>query len=95
MEITPSQAQPPARSELRAGILEEKTEFPERHRLPVCPRLRDQGVLGSSPVKAETLGRFRFKECGEPYLGSVSNSLALLLVKLPRCQNPEIKDVEP
>lgn len=74
--------QPPARSELRAGILEERPSF-QRDRgcryAPDCGR-----GPGSSPVKAERLGRFRSKECGKPFSGSVSNTLASLLVKLPR-----------
>lgn len=79
MEITPSQAQPPVDRSYEPAFLKKRPNFQRDRGLPLCPRLRDQGVLGSSPVKAETLGRFRSKECGEPYLGSVSNSLASLL----------------
>lgn len=79
MEITPSQAQPPARSELRGGILVGKDRISREDReCRYAPRLRDQGILGSSPVRTETLGRFRFKEYGKSYSGSVSNSLARL-----------------
>lgn len=66
------------------ALWKEKTEFPERQRIPLAPRLRDQGAMGSRPVKTETLGRFRSRKYGKPFLRSVSNRLASLLEDVPR-----------
>lgn len=60
------------------------------YRYALDPKAKGR-IPGSSPVKTEILNRFRSKEYGKPYLRSVSKSLALLLLELPRCQNPEIK----
>lgn len=56
MEITPSQAQPPARSELRAAFLLEKTEFPERQRMPLRPQTAGPGDSRVQPCEDRDIG---------------------------------------